>query len=80
MASANYRKTYRSHRPLKIFIKALLITLAALVVIAVCIFFGFRKYIVYTPGGVRLDIPILREDTDVTTAPDSGVDVTVTIE
>jgi hypothetical protein len=80
MASAKYRKTYHSRRPLKIFIRALLITIAALIVIAVCIFFGFRKYIVYTPGGVRLDIPILREDTDVTDPTDSGVEVTVTIE
>ncbi len=62
MSAANYRKTYRSRRPLKIFFRALLIAILALIVLAVVIFFGFRKYIVYTPEGVKLDIPILRED------------------
>ena len=38
------------------------IVLVAALIIAASIFFGFRKYIVYTDDGVRLDVPWLQEE------------------
>ena len=52
-------KIYRSRRPLKT-------ALTVLFVLAVSVFFGFRRYIVYTSDGVKLDVPWLREPTEQT--------------
>ncbi|MBQ2602220.1 MAG: hypothetical protein II583_02240 [Oscillospiraceae bacterium] len=38
------------------------IVLVAALIIAASIFFGFRKYIVYTDDGVRLEVPWLQEE------------------
>ena len=55
------RRIYRQRRPLR----AVLIALVSLIIIALMltlsVFFGFKKYIVYTSDGVRLDVPWLRE-------------------
>ena len=58
MASKENR-TYRSRRPVKTAVTVILVLLAALLVIAIAIFFGFRRYIVYTDEGVHLEVPWL---------------------
>lgn len=59
--SGENKKIYKKRRPLKIALKVLGILLAALVLLSVIVFFGFQKYIVYTPEGVRLEIPFLQK-------------------
>ena len=56
------RKTYRSFRPAKVILTTLLLTILTLILLTVAVFFGFKKYIVYTTDGLRLDIPWLEED------------------
>ena len=55
------KKIYRQHRPLR----TIAVTLAVLVILAallaLTVFFSFKKYIVYTSDGVRLDVPWLQE-------------------
>ena len=58
----NIPRTYRNRRPLKIILTVLLSLIAAFVILIVSLFFGFRKYIVYTQDGLRLDIPWLTEE------------------
>ena len=53
---------YHVRSPWKTALVVTLIVLAAALVIATSIFFGFRKYIVYTDDGVRLDVPWLQEE------------------
>lgn len=56
----NYPKTYRSRRPLKIFLTVVLSLLAAVIILTVSLFFGLKQYIVYTPdGSLHLEIPWL---------------------
>ena len=57
----NENRIYRSRRPLKMVLTVLFALAAALIILAVGIFFGFRRYIVYTSDGVRLDVPWLQE-------------------
>ena len=40
--------------------------------LALAIFFGFRRYIVYTPEGIRLEIPWLTEDVPENTVTPAG--------
>ncbi len=54
-------RIYRSHRPLKTALAVIFSVLAVLIVLAAGIFFGFRRYIVYTPDGVELEVPWLEE-------------------
>ncbi len=54
-------RIYRSRKPLKTALAVIFSVLAALVVIAAGIFFGFKKYIVYTSEGVKLEVPWLEE-------------------
>jgi hypothetical protein len=55
-------KTYKSRRPLKIFITVFLSLILAFVILTVSLFFGLRRYIVYDPdGGLHLEIPWLEE-------------------
>ena len=54
-------KVYKKRRPLKIALRVLGILTAVVVLLSVLIFFGFQKYIVYTPEGVRLEIPFLQK-------------------
>ena len=51
-------KNRRAARAIRRFVIGLVI---ALVVAVIALFFGLRRYIVYTPDGLRLDIPWLEE-------------------
>lgn len=55
------KKIYKKRKPLKIALKVLGILIAVLVLLSVVVFFGFQKYIVYTPEGIRLEIPFLQK-------------------
>ncbi|UOO38073.1 hypothetical protein IZU99_02060 [Oscillospiraceae bacterium CM] len=60
----NYPKTYKSHRLLKIVIVVVVSLLLVFVITTVSLFFGLRRYIVYTPdGNLHLEIPWLDETT-----------------
>ncbi len=55
------RRVYRSRDPLRIILGILLAVILTLVIFAVGVFFGFRKYIVYTSDGLRVEVPWLQE-------------------
>jgi len=59
--SGEKKKIYKKRNPLKITLRVLGVLLAVLVLLSVVIFFGFQKYIVYTPEGIRLEIPFLQK-------------------
>ena len=59
------KKTYRSYHPVRTILVAMTATIFALILLAVAIFFGFQKYEVFTPDGVRLVIPWLSDVTPV---------------
>ena len=63
--SSRESRIYHSGKPVKTIITIVLSVAFALLLAAVIIFFSFRKYIVYTSDGVRLDVPWLEglEDT-----------------
>ncbi len=61
MAKETY-EIYQRRRPLKIFLKIMLSIILIVVVFAIVVFFWFQSYIVYTPDGIRLDIPFLHSD------------------
>ena len=58
-----YPRTYRSKRPRKVILSILLSLLITFVVLWIILFFALQKYIAYTPDGLRLDIPLLYEQT-----------------
>lgn len=58
--SGEKKKIYKKRNSLKIALRALGILLAVLILLSVVVFFGFQKYIVYTPEGIRLEIPFLQ--------------------
>ena len=51
------QRVYRSRNPRRIIFTVILAVLLAAVILCVGVFFWFRKYIVYTADGVRLEIP-----------------------
>ena len=53
--------TYKNHRAARIIAKLLVGLVIAVVVFTVALFFGLRRYIVYTSEGLRLDVPWLEE-------------------
>jgi len=59
--SSEDNKIYRNRRPLRTIAVTVLVLLLVLIVLAVCVFFGFRRYIVYTDDGVRLEVPWLQD-------------------
>ncbi len=65
-------RIYRSHKPLKTALAVIFIVLAVLITLAAGIFFGFRKYIVYTSDGVKLEVPWLEEPAEDSDVPDSA--------
>lgn len=75
MAKRNFtkQKVYKNHNVLKTVISVVLILLVAAIILAVSIFYGFQKYIVYTADGVRLEIPWL----DGGSSGDEAIQVTV---
>ena len=54
-------RIYKKRNPVKIVLLSLLGLLAAVLLLAVIVFFWFQKYIVYTTDGLRLEIPWLEE-------------------
>lgn len=59
---AKDRRIYRTGVRWKTALLVLLIVAALIVTIALGLFFGFRKYIVYTSDGVRLEVPWLTDE------------------
>ena len=58
-----YPRTYRSGRPLKIFLTILISLIVAAIILTVSLFFGLQKYIVHDPGGgLHLEIPWLEDE------------------
>ena len=57
MSGKQREKIYKSRNPWRLILKICLSILALLIILAVLIFFGLQKYIVYTPDGVVLDVP-----------------------
>ena len=57
----NENRIYRSRRPMKTALTVFFALLTALIILAVGIFFGFRRYIVYTSDGVKLEVPWLQD-------------------
>lgn len=55
------KRIYRKRNPLLIALKVLGGLLAAIIFILIVLFFSFQKYIVYTPDGLKLDIPYLQQ-------------------
>ena len=61
---ARYPQTYRSSKLLKRILIAISSLAIAFVVLFVVLFFGLKKYIVYTSDGIRLEIPFLTDSED----------------
>jgi hypothetical protein len=54
--------TYKNHRATRLLARFVIFLLLLALVLAVSLFFGLRQYIVYTPDGLRLEIPWLEVD------------------
>ena len=54
-------RVYRSRNPLRLIFGVLFSVLLAAIILAVGVYFGFRKYIVYTSEGLRVEVPWLEE-------------------
>ena len=65
---SRYPQTYRSSRVFRRILSALMAIVIAAAVLFVVLFFGLKKYIVYTSDGIRLEIPFL-SDFEETAAP-----------
>lgn len=76
------RELYKGRKRKRSWPRAVLITLGVLLVAAIVLFYGLQKYIVYTPNGVKLELPILENSgTDGTdTAASSATDSKVVID
>ena len=56
-------KTYNNRRVLRILIRAVVAVLLISIVVFVSLFFGLRKYVVYSADGlIRLEIPFLMDE------------------
>lgn len=53
--------TYKNHRAARTVAKLLIGLVIVVVVFTIALFFGLRRYIVYTADGLRLDIPWLED-------------------
>ena len=58
------RQVYKKYRPLRVILTVIGVALAVILLLMILIYFGFRKYIVYTPDGLYLDIPWLEDVRD----------------
>lgn len=54
-------RIYRRRRPVRTALTVIATLAAVLLVLAILVFFWFRKYIVYTSGSVELVVPWLQE-------------------
>ena len=61
MDNFNNQRIYRKHNPIKILLRLIAVLLVLVLILSIAVFFGFRRYIVYTEDGLYLDIPWLRE-------------------
>ena len=59
--SRNSRKIYHRRNPLKIVLIVLGCLLLTAILLFLLVFFGFKKYAVYTDEGVTLEVPWLEE-------------------
>lgn len=59
-------RIYRSRKPVKTALTVFFSLLAVLILLAVAVFFGFKRYIVYTSEGVKLEVPWLTEPAETT--------------
>ena len=56
-------KTYNNRRVLRIFIRTVVAVFVILIIAFVSLFFGLRKYVVYSADGmIRLEIPFLMDE------------------
>ena len=57
-------KTYNNRRVLRILIRTVVAVFVILIIVFVSLFFGLRKYVVYSADGmIRLEIPFLMDET-----------------
>jgi hypothetical protein len=59
---AKDKRIYRTGMRWKTILLVLIIVIALIITIALGLFFGFKKYIVYTSDGVRLEVPWLMDE------------------
>ena len=59
--SRNSRKIYQRRNPLKIVLIVLGCLLLTAILLFLLVFFGFKKYAVYTDDGVTIEVPWLEE-------------------
>ncbi len=59
--SSKEKRVYRNRHPWKTALTVFLIVIALLIVLAITVFFWFRKYIVYTDQEIELQVPWLEE-------------------
>jgi len=55
------RRVYRGKSPARLLAGIVAGVVLAAIILCASVFFGFRKYIVYTPDGLRLEVPWLEE-------------------
>ncbi|MBR5382133.1 MAG: hypothetical protein IK136_05875 [Oscillospiraceae bacterium] len=55
------RRVYRGRSPARVIVGVVAGVVLAAIILCACVFFGFKKYIVYTPDGLRLEVPWLEE-------------------
>jgi len=53
--------TYKNRRAARVVTRLLIALIITVVVFAIALFFGLRRYIVYTQEGLKLEIPWLEE-------------------
>ena len=70
--SSGRKRTYRSAKPLRTAASVLGVLLALVILVCAIIFFSFRKYIVYTADGLRLEVPWLEETMPDADTPDGA--------
>ena len=64
LARRQKEKIYKRRRPLRTLLRVLGVSVLAVILLLVTAFFWFQRYIVYTPDGIRLDIPFWRDILD----------------
>lgn len=65
------RELYRGRKKRRPWLRIVLIILAVLITAALLLFYGLQKYIVYTPNGLKLELPILQQASGTDTAASS---------
>ena len=63
------RRFYRGRGAGKTIAAVVIIVLVLCMIIYAALFFGLRKYAVYTPDGLRMEVPWLQETTEEAQTP-----------